>query len=179
MLRCPREARASKHPSFLLYLWPRPSRPGIARHLRVRGDLSMSKSPSFAAGRDCSLRVGSFLSSGLTRGSDEAPEATCLRNLCGSFRRLVRRFFPLHASLWQGGDGPLSSSGVTRGPRMTGRGSGCGITTRVTRQPGRWPGRFPPDGAPFRPGPSPGGCGLRSFATSALIPAVFCRPAVW
>jgi hypothetical protein len=59
----------------------------------------LSKNPSFAAGRDLSLRFGLMLV------SDEAPEATCLSSVCGSFRRPVRRFFPLHASLWQGGDG--------------------------------------------------------------------------
>ncbi len=91
--------------------------------------------------------------------SDEAPEATCLSILCGSFRRLVRRLFPLHASLWQGGDGRRDDPSI-RPTFDRARGSGCGShpLAECLPEPGRWPGRFPPDGAPFRPGPSPGGC---------------------
>ncbi len=115
-------------------------------------------------------RSGSSPSGSVKLVSDEAPEATCLRNVCGSFRRLVRRLFPLHASLWQGGDG---------------RWDGCPNVDRarvrllhhlaMTRQSGRWPGRFPPDGAPIRPGPSPGGWGL-DHVRPPIIPAVFVAP---
>jgi len=125
------------------------------------GDLSMSKTPSFAAGRD-HLPPG-----GVTLVSDEAPEATCLRCLCGSFRRLVRRLFPLHASLWQGGDGP----------RVRPEDDRARVRLRhhpeMTLQPGRWPGRFPPDGAPFRPGPSPGGCGPGHFRPRSSSPPFY------
>ena len=45
---------------------------------------------------------------------------------------------------------------------MTGRGSGFDRASpkKCLPEPSRWPGRFPPDGAPCRPGPSPGGWGL-------------------
>lgn len=91
--------------------------------------------------------------------SDEAPEATCLSKCVapsgasfGVYSRCMRLSGKAATAL-----GPRVRPEDDQG--LTGRGSGCGITTRVTRQPGRWPGRFPPDGAPFRPGPSPGGCG--------------------
>ena len=45
----------------------------------------------------------------------------------------------------------------------------------VTRQPGRWPGRFPPDGAPIRPGPSPGDDAM-AICGPARIPAVLSAP---
>ena len=105
--------------------------------------------------------------------SDEAPEATCLSNLCGSFRRLVRRLFPLHASLWQGGDGRRDRSPTFDRARVR---LGRVLLADCLSKPGRWPGRFPPDGAPIRPGPSPGGWGLRSFATSASSPPFFVAP---
>ncbi len=79
---------------------------------------------SFTAVGIVSLRVGLMLI------SDEAPEATCLRNVCGSFRRLVRVYSRCMR---------LSGKAATvLGPRvrpeddqvLTGRGSGCGITVR-------------------------------------------------
>jgi len=66
MLRCPRKARASKHPApggrvLLLSLrfhlsmrsggWPRPSRPGKPGTSGWGGIFSLSKTPGFAAGR--------------------------------------------------------------------------------------------------------------------------------
>ena len=105
--------------------------------------------------------------------SDEAPEATCLSNVCGSFRRLVRRFFPLHASLWQGGDGPWNLRSRDDRARVRLR-----RHHEMTLQPGRWPGRFPPDGAPIRPGPSPGGCVLGHLLPRHHPRRLF-RLAVW
>ncbi len=64
--------------------------------------------------------------------SDEAPEATCLSNLCGSFRRPVRRFFPLHASLWQGGDGPWNlRSRIDRARVRLRQSHPCGMSARA------------------------------------------------
>ncbi len=107
--------------------------------------------------------------------SDEAPEATCLSILCGSFRRPVRRFFPTACvSLAR----RRRSSGQARG--LTGRGSGCGshLLAECLPEPGRWPGRFPPDGAPYRPGPSPGGC-WSGHCWPGHHPRRIVRPAVW
>ncbi|SIQ58553.1 hypothetical protein SAMN05880561_103634 [Rhizobium sp. RU33A] len=120
-----------------------------------------------------SLRVGHARPRVKPEGSDEAPEATCLSNVCGSFRRLVRRFFPLHASLWQGGDGPWNLRSRDDRARVRLR-----RHREMTLQPGRWPGRFPPDGAPFRPGPSPGGWGFGHLRPHHH-PRRFIRPAVW
>ncbi len=104
--------------------------------------------------------------------SDEAPEATCLSSLCGSFRRLVRRLFPLHASLWQGGDGPRDCS-----QRMTGRGSGCGVMRDDTSA---WPvAREVPAGWCTIPTGTLARGMLFDHWRPAIIPAVFIRPAVW
>jgi hypothetical protein len=70
-----------------------------------------------------------------------------------------------------------SSSGETRGPRIDRARVRLGrvLLAECLPEPGRWPGRFPSDGAPCRPGPSPGGWGsghlrLRPSSPPSLSP---------
>ena len=124
MLRCPRKTRASKHPSALVYLSPRPSRPDEVGHLRVRGNLSMSKNPSFAAGRDDSLRMGhACLGSNPRIGR-------------GARSNLSKYLYVAPSGASFGVFVPLTCVSLARrrrslvlgsGPRMTGRGSGCRV----------------------------------------------------
>jgi len=105
--------------------------------------------------------------------SDEAPEATCLSicmwllpaprsasipAACVSLARR-RRSLELAFHGWPGA-GPAATSYT------------------MTLQPGRWPGKFPPDGAPCRPGPSPGGWSSGHLRPGSH-PRRFIRPAVW
>jgi hypothetical protein len=119
--------------------------------------------------------------------SDEAPEATCLSKLCGSFRRPVRRFFPLHTSLWQGGDG-LRPSGDPRvepededDRRLTGRGSGCGsLLRRVFCQSlAGGPGGSRRMVHHADRDPRPGDADLRLIGRLRHHPRRLFRPAVW
>ena len=153
-------------PFFLLYPWPRPSRPDDVGHLRVRVICRCQKPQA-------SPPVGIVPSGSVMLVSDEAPEATCLSSLCGSFRRLVRRLFPLHASLWQGGDGRWDGCpNVDRARVRLWPSPPCGMSARA------WPvAREVPAGWCTIPtGTLARGMGPWSFATSALIPAVSFAP---
>ncbi|MBB5276057.1 hypothetical protein HNR26_002109 [Rhizobium rosettiformans] len=127
--------------------------------------------------------VGSSSSGSVMLVSDEAPEATCLSKYVapsgasfGVYSRCMRLSGKAATVLCprprvKPEDDPRTEDDRARVRLWHHR--------EMTRQPGRWPGRFPPDGAPYRPGPSPGGCGLRSFSTSAHHPRRFCRPSGW
>ncbi len=137
-----------------------------SRHV-ADGIRKLSKSPKRRR------RSGSLPPGRVMLVSDEAPEATCLRNYVAPSGA---SFGVLSRCMRLSGKAATGVVTILRSRRSTGRRVRLRHHCEMTLQPGRWPGRFPPDGAPFRPGPSPGGCWPWSFATSVLIPAVCFAP---